>query len=85
MNDKLVEKIGDIVYKTLKTNGIRENKAFIADITSKAIASDPSMVEIEVGAKLPKDEYTEVTCCSAYERGQRDMLRAGWVKKKDGD
>ena len=34
------EKMGDIIYETLKANGIREDRAFITDIVSVALYKD---------------------------------------------
>ncbi len=50
--------------------------------------SDPSIVKIEPDAELPPNPYItslagELTLI--YASAQQDMLKAGWVKKKDGD
>ena len=52
----------------------------------QAILSDPSIVEIEVGAELPYRKLPQETkdFHRGYLVGQRDMLKANWVKKKDG-
>jgi len=49
MDNKAQEKTGDIIYETLKENGVKENRAFITDIISEALCKAGYH-------KLPKDK-----------------------------
>ncbi|KKM20034.1 hypothetical protein LCGC14_1649610 [marine sediment metagenome] len=84
VSESLVRKIAWLIHDNYGKMPLNKQ----AKEVLQAILSDPSIVEIEVGAELPKPPIPcpeEIPYDIYYYRGYYQALRdmANWVKKKD--